>query len=53
MAKDSSKSSSKKEKEEIAEEFDYSEGYGGIIPEDISFTRNIGCASNDQKKKKK
>lgn len=53
MAKITKKSTSNKEKEEMIEEYDYSEGFGGIIPEDISFTKNIGCASNDQKKKEK
>jgi hypothetical protein len=40
----------KKEKEEIAEEWDFSEGFGGI-PEDVDLTKNIGCASNSKKKK--
>jgi len=41
----------KKQKEEEAVEFDYSEGFGGF-PDDVDLTKNIGCASNSKKKKK-
>lgn len=54
MAKKNIKSKSKtseKDKERIADEFDYSEGFGGI-PSDVDFSRNIGCASNSKKKDK-
>lgn len=42
----------KKEKikpENLAEEWDFSEGFGGI-PEDVDLTKNIGCASSGKKK---
>lgn len=39
----------KEDKEEQAEEWDFSEGFGGI-PDDVDLTRNIGCASNSKKK---
>jgi len=42
--------SSEKEKELEVDEFDFSEGFGGI-PSDVEFTKNIGCASNSKKKK--
>ncbi|MCH7414173.1 hypothetical protein MM213_11790 [Belliella sp. R4-6] len=37
--------------EEEAEEWDFSEGFGGI-PDDVDLTRNIGCASDSKKGKK-
>ncbi|MFD2035880.1 hypothetical protein ACFSKL_13840 [Belliella marina] len=43
------KTDRKKEKE--AEEWDFSEGFGGI-PDDVDLTRNIGCASDSKKGKK-
>lgn len=39
------------EEEEFAEEWDFSEGFGGI-PEDVDLTKNIGCASDGKKKSK-
>jgi hypothetical protein len=43
----------KKEKkinpEKLAEEWDFSEGFGGI-PQDVDLTKNIGCASSGKKK---
>ena len=41
----------KKEQKEEAEEWDFSEGFGGI-PDDVDLTRNIGCASDSKKGKK-
>ena len=41
----------KEQKEEEAEEWDFSEGFGGI-PDDVDLTRNIGCASDSKKGKK-
>lgn len=38
--------------EALAEEWDFSEGFGGI-PENVSLTKNIGCASNSSSKPKK
>ena len=37
-------------KENEAEEWDFSEGFGGI-PDDVELTRNIGCASDSKKSK--
>ena len=37
-------------KENEAEEWDFSEGFGGI-PDDVDLTRNIGCASDSKKGK--
>jgi hypothetical protein len=42
----------KSEKEEMASEWDFSEGFGGI-PENVSLTKNIGCASDSKPKPKK
>lgn len=36
--------------EKEAEEWDFSEGFGGI-PDDVNLTRNIGCASESKKKR--
>jgi hypothetical protein len=36
----------------LAETWDFSEGFGGI-PENVSLTQNIGCASNSGIKDKK
>lgn len=47
MKKDGQK---KKIIEEEAEEWDFSEGFGGI-PDDVDLTRNIGCASDSKKGK--
>jgi hypothetical protein len=38
--------------EELISEVDYSEGFGGI-PENVSLTKNIGCASDSKDKDKK
>jgi hypothetical protein len=38
--------------EEMISEVDYSEGFGGI-PENVSLTKNIGCASDSKNKDKK
>lgn len=35
--------------EEFISEVDYSEGFGGI-PENVSLTKNIGCASDSKNK---
>lgn len=40
------------QKEPLADEWDFSEGFGGI-PENVSLTKNIGCASNSGHKDKK
>jgi len=40
----------KKPTKEMSAEWDLSEGFGGI-PEDVDFTKNIGCVSNSIKKK--
>ncbi|AFL83861.1 hypothetical protein Belba_1227 [Belliella baltica DSM 15883] len=42
----------KPKKEDEAEEWDFSEGFGGI-PDDVDLTRNIGCASDSKKGKNK
>lgn len=39
------------EDEEFADDWDFSEGFGGI-PEDVDLTKNIGCASDGKKKTK-
>jgi len=52
MAKKNNKSKDKdSKKEKMADEFDYTDGFGGI-PSDVQFSRNIGCASNSKKKDK-
>jgi hypothetical protein len=38
------------DKEDFADELDFSEGFGGI-PDNVNLTHNIGCVP-DQKKKK-
>jgi hypothetical protein len=38
--------------ERYSEEWDFSEGFGGI-PENVSLTKNIGCASDSADKVKK
>lgn len=38
--------------DEIISEVDYSQGFGGI-PENVSLTKNIGCASYSKVKDKK
>ncbi len=38
-------------KEEVAEDWDFSDGFGGI-PDNVDLTKNIGCASNSKKKKR-
>ncbi|MCL6258933.1 hypothetical protein M3O96_07545 [Aquiflexum sp. TKW24L] len=42
----------KSENEELASEWDFSEGFGGI-PENVSLTKNIGCASDSKPNPKK
>ncbi|GAB3658954.1 hypothetical protein GCM10028791_32210 [Echinicola sediminis] len=45
----------KKQKNNVAapaEEWDFSEGFGGL-PDDIELSKNIGCASNGKSSKKK
>lgn len=37
---------------EESEEWDFSEGFGGI-PGEVDLTKNVGCASGSKKKKKK
>ena len=37
--------------DEMVSEIDFSEGFGGI-PENVSLTKNIGCASNSKGKVK-
>ncbi|MBS9523424.1 hypothetical protein KIH41_14275 [Litoribacter ruber] len=37
-------------KEDLAEEWDFSEGFGGL-PDDADLTGNIGCASGRRKGK--
>lgn len=44
-----SKNKKSPEKETEAEEWDLSKGMG-ILPEDISFTQNIGCVGGKTKK---
>jgi hypothetical protein len=46
------KKTKKKPPEQEAEEWDFSEGFGGI-PGDVDLTRNIGCASSSKPKDKK
>ncbi|RZS95175.1 hypothetical protein [Cecembia calidifontis] len=41
----------KEKAQDFAEEWDFSEGFGGI-PQDVDLTKNIGCASGGNKKKK-
>lgn len=41
----------KKSKPTPAEDWDFTEGFGGI-PEDVSLTKNIGCAGGNSKKSK-
>ncbi|SNS10083.1 hypothetical protein SAMN06295967_103171 [Belliella buryatensis] len=41
-----------KKTEEEAEDWDFSEGFGGI-PEDVDLTKNIGCAGGGSRKKQK
>jgi hypothetical protein len=45
------KKEQKVEKENLVEDWDFSEGFGGI-PENVSLTKNIGCASNSGDKGK-
>lgn len=52
MAKKKPAKVQKVQKETLAEEIDFSEGFGGI-PENVSLTKNIGCASNSGDKDKK
>jgi|GEM_PF-2439232 hypothetical protein len=52
MAKKKQDTPQKSPKENLAEEWDFSEGFGGI-PENVSLTKNIGCASNSMDKDKK
>jgi hypothetical protein len=40
----------KNDEDEFADELDFSDGFGGIS-EDVDLTQNIGCASNQRKKK--
>lgn len=37
--------------EKFSDEWDFSEGFGGI-PQDVELTKNIGCASGGNKKPK-
>lgn len=37
------------DEEEFAEDWDFSDGFGGI-PEDVDLTKNIGCASDAKEK---
>lgn len=52
MAKKKPNKLEKVQKETLAEEIDFSEGFGGI-PENVSLTKNIGCASISGDKGKK
>ena len=52
MPKKKENKEEKSKKETLAEEWDFSEGFGGI-PENVSLTKNIECASNSADKKKK
>ena len=52
MAKEKKVKRPKNQKETLADEWDFSEGFGGI-PENVSLTKNIGCASNSGHKDKK
>ncbi|MBD8488797.1 hypothetical protein IFO69_08575 [Echinicola sp. CAU 1574] len=38
-------------KEEVTEEWDVEDGFGGL-PDDLDLSKNIGCASNKNKKRK-
>jgi hypothetical protein len=51
MVKKKEKKEQKVEKENLVEDWDFSEGFGGI-PENVSLTKNIGCASNSGDKGK-
>jgi hypothetical protein len=52
MVKNSKKSKKKVMDDKGISEIDFSEGFGGI-PENVSLTKNIGCASNSTSKAKK
>ncbi|SMD42116.1 hypothetical protein SAMN00777080_0653 [Aquiflexum balticum DSM 16537] len=52
MGKKSGNQRKKIIEEELISEVDYSEGFGGI-PENVSLTKNIGCASDSKNKDKK
>lgn len=52
MAKKENKLREKIIENEMISEIDFSEGFGGI-PENVSLTKNIGCASNSSIKTKK
>ena len=39
-----------RQNEELSQEWDFSEGFGGIS-QDLSLTQNLGCASDGRKKK--
>ncbi|SIS64588.1 hypothetical protein [Belliella pelovolcani] len=41
-----------KKSEEEAEDWDFSEGFGGI-PDDLDLTKNIGCTGGGSRKKQK
>ncbi|MCR9016267.1 hypothetical protein [Aquiflexum gelatinilyticum] len=51
MAKEKKVKRPKNQKETLADEWDFSDGFGGI-PENVSLTKNIGCASNSGDKNK-
>lgn len=52
MGKNSKNPRKKIIEQELISEVDYSEGFGGI-PENVSLTKNIGCASDSKNKIKK
>ena len=52
MVRKKDKKEQKAQKENLAEDWDFSEGFGGI-PENVSLTKNIGCASTSGHKYKK
>jgi hypothetical protein len=52
MSKKENKPPKKIIEDEMISEVDYSEGFGGI-PENVSLTKNIGCASDSKGKNKK
>ena len=52
MVKNTKKPGKKVFDDKMISEVDYSEGFGGI-PENVSLTKNIGCASDSKDKDKK
>lgn len=49
MVKNTKKSKKKVFEDKMISEIDFSEGFGGI-PENVSLTKNIGCASDSSQK---